>query len=622
MIQDRYRTNNFAQDSQIGSSFRSSGSSSVSGLGNSSSFRPYHSSGSFQSPQNVHEAPFSSYSNGSVIHKNTNYGSPYFGTGSSYQNNSPYPKPSSTTTGRIVNTNEYDYLDIGSTGDTIVELLRSMLRLYGKIFISQPWRVGRLISQVGDWSDTIPAKHFTEEDPTHSTATDFDHRYNDYELTEDSEEEENDFHTNTRAQASQYAYRSNSSLSFRNEPYTRRSLVLDEDTFGPVEEDIDDEEMSYFTSIGNDSSSSKPKVEVSRHSKKQSIHRKHSVFTDGDLPKAAHKRALRQDAAKDRIKNEAATKEMYAKFEKYTNRIHPATLDTMDIVFAIYEESGLRGMWRALNTSFFLGVFQTTIEAWLSGFYSSLLGVPDPYFLDMAYSPMPGRSLVTSVVAGVTTAVILAPVSILRTRLMTTTLKTGPRSLRTLLKQQDTWVCPSELMFPTVLFAGVTSAVRKSSGFFIQVVMGVDRVAMPTLYSLLTFCNSLIEIAVKLPLETIVRRGHMAYLTEPEDETKPLNEDKHNSQSILPAPRSSSLRSNSVHSAFIPVTPKLRPADLIIRPEPYEGVFGTIWSVISGRVDIQSLYRGWWWCIIGSVGDLSLETVVDTDYGDGGKERF
>lgn len=273
----------------------------------------------------------------------------------------------------------------------------------------------------------------------------------------------------------------------------------------------------------------------------------------------------------------------------------------------------------------FLDAFQVTIEAWLSGF-SSLFGVPDPHFLDMAYSPMPGMSLATAVAAGITTAVILAPVSIIRTRLMTTTLQTGPRSLRTLMKQLDTWVCPTELLLPTVLFSGLTSVVRKSSGFIIQVFLGIDRVAMPVLFSLLTFCSSLVEIAVKLPLETIVYRGHMAYLTqsgEGKDEfgavegTKPLS-------LPLPGPSphsSQSSRINSV-SSIVTTASKLQPSNLIVRPEPYEGVFGTVWSVVSGKTDIKSLYKGWWWCIIGAVSDLSLETVADSDYGDGGKERF
>lgn len=645
------------QDTQAGANVGSGPGplSSGSNLGTSSNLRPYYSPGTFQAPLKVKEPSFNTYSNSAIISTSTSNSSSSLGPSSSLGDRTGsglYGTSSSTTTGRIVKTNDYDYLDIGSTGDTIVELLRSMLRLYGKIFISQPWRVGRLISQVGDWSDIIPSRSLTDEDAAHLAALGIDkgllalyndeNVYNDHGSIHDDEDgednnddgdEDDDLYKVSRPHPNHYAYRSSSSLSFRSDSYSRRSFVPEEEPLDPTEEELDDE-MSYFTSVGNDNSGRKNNTKASRRTKSnhQNIKRMPSSHglpgpAGGNSPRQAIKKRLsRQDFVQPNSDSSALVHDIYAKFEKYTNRIQPATLDTMDIVFAIYEESGLRGMWRALNTSFFLDAFQVTIEAWLSGFFSSLFGVPDPHFLDMAYSPMPGMSLATAVAAGITTAVILAPVSIIRTRLMTTTLQTGPRSLRTLMKQLDTWVCPTELLLPTVLFSGLTSVVRKSSGFIIQVFLGIDRVAMPVLFSLLTFCSSLVEIAVKLPLETIVYRGHMAYLTqsgEGKDEfgavegTKPLS---------LPFPGSSShssqsSRINSV-SSIATTASKLQPSNLIVRPEPYEGVFGTMWSVVSGKTDIKSLYRGWWWCIIGAVSDLSLETVADSDYGDGGKERF
>lgn len=653
MMQDRYSTNNSIPNPTFGGSMSSSSSSS-----NSSNLRPYYSPGTFQAPLKVQEPSFSNYSNSAIISGSNaassagnGHSSSFGGSGSILdRSNNSYTSASnlrnlsstsSTTTGRIVKTNDYDYLDIGSTGDTVVELLRSMLRLYGKIFISQPWRVGRLVSQIGDWSDVVPPKNLTNEDSAHLAALGVDtnvlanyndeNDYGEHGLSEehednDDEEDDDDLYKVPRPQLNQYAYRSSSSLSFRSDSQSRRSLVPEDEALDPTEEELDDE-MSYFTSAGNGPSSRRPhkSTRAPRNNQNRlrdasSRRNSGSVGSSSNPPRKTNKNQVSRKSADNSNKNALVVHDIYTKFEKYTNRIHPNTLDTMDIVYAVYEESGLRGMWRALNTTFILEAFHLTIEAWLSGFYSSLFGVPDPHFLDMAYSPMPGTSLLTAVAAGVTTAVILAPISIIRTRLMTTTLQTGPRSLRTLLTQLDTWVCPSKLLFPTIVFAGVTSLVRKSSGFVIQVVLGIDRVAMPTLYSMFTFCSSLIEVGVKLPLETIVRRGHMAYLTEPEEEQERHNQDKE-SFSKTAASSSYTSRNNSV-SNLVLVTPKLQPSDLIIRPEPYEGVFGTLWSVVSGKVGVETLYRGWWWCIIGAISDLSLETVAETEYGGSGKERF
>lgn len=574
------------------------------GLRSTSNLRPYYNPGSFESPLKLQQPTIPSYNNTTIISTSGNdphsllgnrttesFGGGGSGRGpSGFRLNGLSTASGSTASGRII-TEEYDYLDIGSTGDTITELLRSMLRLYGKIFISQPWRVGRLVSQVGDWSDLVPPQTLVDVEREIGNSVEHPAEYSDGGSDIELIEEEDDDLYRPQRQHNQYAYRSSSSLSFRSDNHSRRSIVPEEDTLDPTEEELDDE-MSYFTSSGNDMSARKI-----RNRSKPNKHKGHSSSISSSRH---HPKTKRPNIVRSNTETSAAALDLYAKFEAYTNRIHPPSLDTIDIVFAIYYEGGLRGMWRAVNTSFILDAFEVTIEAWLCGFYSSLSGVPDPHFIDIAYSPVPGTSLATAVAAAVTTAVILAPISVIRTRLMTTTLNSGPRSLRTSLKQLESWLCPPELVFPTALFAGVTSFARKSSGYILQVILGVDRVAMPTLYSILTFAGSLIEISIKLPLETIVRRAHMAYLTGSNSYTP-----------LTPSPSSQALAPS-----------KLQPADLIVRPEPYEGVFGTFWSIANGKTGVKSLYRGWWWCIIGAISDLSLETVAEAEYGDGRKERF
>lgn len=644
----------------------------------SSGYRPYYAPSTFQSPLKVREPSFNTYT-GATIVSNTNSSAfsgssgidrgnnTWFGdngvvsnsyngltqsssnsginNASSIRFSSGSASGTSMTTGRI-SRGEYDYLDIGSTGDTIAELLRSMLRLYGKIFISQPWRVGRLLLQVGDWAEVEERQAHMFDDFENYMAdealgpnapydpyregpindSDYDvyknntsnsqknQQTNNSRQPEQDDDDDDDLYGEPRP-ANKYAYRSGSSLSFRSN--SRRSYPPEDEEYELDEEEEElDDEMSYFTSVGGDLSTRKIRTRSPHKNSQQPHHtniqggqtssaspRQHngsSYNTSSKRPKSKTQSTTpsRQNSLKSNTSNgnnDSSNKMIL--FEPYVNRIQPLTADFMDIVVAIHQTDGLRGIWRAVNTSFILDAFQVTIEAWLSGFYSSLSGVPDPHFLDVAFSPTPGASLITAVAASITTAVILAPLSIIKTRLVTTTLKTGPRSVRTSLRELQSWICPWSVLFPTILYAGTTSLVHKSTGYVIHVVLGIDRTISPFWNGLLTLTGSIFEVGVKLPLETVVRRSHLSYLISPDDTKGGNNRNRQLQQ-------------------------RLKPQDLIVKPIQYEGVFGTMWSVISGKAAVETLYRGWRVSVLGALSEWGLETLDGQDLGDAGKERF
>lgn len=507
---------------------------------------------------------------------------------------------------------EYDYLDIGSSNDTVTELLKSMIRLYGKIFISQPWRVGRLLLQVGDWSEIESAK--LSEGAAQSNSAPLRRSSVRPPIDEYSDDGDEDLYEEPKP-ANSYAYRSNSSLGIRNSRREVDDYVENED-----EEELDDE-MSYFTSVGDDLSTRHIRTHSLQNPQKYRENDRRSSRAVAS-PRRPISRQASYRSNDEALGDNSKALERLKQFEPYVNRIQPLSTEFTDIIAAIHGRDGLRGIWRAVNTSFIIDAFQVTIEAWLSGFYSSLSGVPDPHFLDVAYSPTPGASLLTAVAAATTTAVILAPLSIIRTRLVTTTLATDPRSVRTSIGRLESWTCPLEVLFPTVLYASVTSLVRKSAGYVIHIVFGVDKIVSPVVHGLLTLAGTMLEVGVKLPLETMVRRAHMLYLMGSKtigvtESTGGMTEAGEGSETPRDSEATrSKKRSKRRDSGKLQVHPE----DLIVKPVAYNGVFSTVWSVVSGQEAVATLYRGWRVSVLGVLSEWGVEALDNQELGD--KERF
>jgi fusion and transport protein UGO1 len=73
--------------------------------------------------------------------------------------------------------------------------------------------------------------------------------------------------------------------------------------------------------------------------------------------------------------------------------------------------------------------------------------------------------------------------------------------------------------------------------------LGIDQVLTPTSFSIATFFASTVELFLKLPLETVLRRGQMSVLSSP-----------------------THIRGG-------------KELDTIVQIGPYRGVFGTMWSI-------------------------------------------
>jgi fusion and transport protein UGO1 len=317
-----------------------------------------------------------------------------------------------------------------------------------------------------------------------------------------------------------------------------------EDSGGDDDEEDDEDEVSYFTAV------------------------------TGDQSLQFHRRPKARRAPATRTKRVAKSPRQGDDKSDYP--LTPTSLYIFDLMRAINERDGLKGLWRGLHTTFVLDGLTATMEAWLSGFFASVLDVPDPQFVEVLHSPAPLTALGTAVAATVTTAVLLSPIDLIRTRLMATTFSTAPRSFRTSIVQLKSWASPITVLIPTILHSGLTSLIRLSTPYVLYTRLGVDAFNQPVLNASLTLVARIFEVCVKLPLETMVRRAQLA-------------------------------------------SENLSVGSQVVRPKPYRGVAPTLWDVLVGNDSVSSLYRGWRTALAGAVGEWGVESSYIKDRA---RERF
>src|SRR6187402_1548971 len=90
------------------------------------------------------------------------------------------------------------------------------------------------------------------------------------------------------------------------------------------------------------------------------------------------------------------------------------------------------------------------------------------------------------------------------------------RSLMQNLRSLPSYLCPSILMIPTILHSLITPAISHSTPLLLRSYLSIDPVLTPTTYSTAKFLSQTVELFLKLPFETVLRRGQMAVLETPE----------------------------------------------------------------------------------------------------------
>ena len=271
----------------------------------------------------------------------------------------------------------------------------------------------------------------------------------------------------------------------------------------------------------------------------------------------------------------------------------------IDALSALSSSSGALSMWRGTNTTFIHNVLSRTLETFFRSFLAALFGIADPDVLmpfstsvipdvSILASTSPVATVLISTAAASIAALVLAPVDAARTRLILTPSSDEPRSLLGSLRTLSTpYLPPFHLLPITFLTSTLPTLISTSTPVLLRSYLRLDPNMNPTSWSIASFLSSAIDLSVKFPLETVLRRAQIATWTAP---------------SL--SPPSSSSRRKAV-TTIVPV------------PQSYRGVIPTLWGImreegysesakdktaaLMGKAPrrkrkgqgIEGLYRGW-----------------------------
>ncbi|KAK3308509.1 mitochondrial carrier domain-containing protein [Chaetomium strumarium] len=194
----------------------------------------------------------------------------------------------------------------------------------------------------------------------------------------------------------------------------------------------------------------------------------------------------------------------------------------LEVIAQLWQREGAWGVWKGSNATFIYSVLQSLLENWSRSLLSALFNVPDlgvktdtDRLVDLA-SPYPWASLFVAAAAAVTTGLILAPLDLVRTRLViTSTASRASRRTLSTLRSLPSYLCPSSLAVPTILHSLIHPLLTLSTPLVLRSQFMISPELAPTTFSIAKFCSSTVALLLKLPLETVLRRGQVAVLSSP-----------------------------------------------------------------------------------------------------------
>lgn len=241
--------------------------------------------------------------------------------------------------------------------------------------------------------------------------------------------------------------------------------------------------------------------------------------------------------------------------------LRPESSHTVDILNSLMDSEGVRGLWKANNTTFIYNFLSLTLDAWFTGLISPFLGIPDPYFMDIIHSPDVKASILLTFTANALTKIVLLPLDIIKTRFIVTSLRKGSkpiRSLRQLIRRwswrTDAVRIPLDMWVLSILQSLTSLTFNKAFEVFIYHQWNVERHSQSKWYHTLRFASHTLELFIKLPLENMLRRSQVNYL---------------------------------VHAKRNPW--KIESEDLIVTPIGYHGV----WRSLKNKRSSAGLWNGW-----------------------------
>ncbi|KAL8787376.1 MAG: hypothetical protein Q9213_002259 [Squamulea squamosa] len=192
------------------------------------------------------------------------------------------------------------------------------------------------------------------------------------------------------------------------------------------------------------------------------------------------------------------------------------------VLSTLWQKEGAWGIFKGTNSTYVHSILLSTITSFARSFFAAIFGVPDPSLsfrinppagsvggLDILSSPAPMASLAVAVSAAGIAGILLAPLDIARTKLILTPSTHPPRSIMSTLNTLSSWTLPWSIAPVTFLHSTLPTLMSTSLPLFLRSKLNVDPVVTPNVYALATFIGQGLELGVKMPIETVLRRGQM-----------------------------------------------------------------------------------------------------------------
>lgn len=137
------------------------------------------------------------------------------------------------------------------------------------------------------------------------------------------------------------------------------------------------------------------------------------------------------------------------------------------------------------------------------------------------------------------------------------------------MRSLPSYLCPSSLVVPTVLHSLVHPVLALSTPLVLRTKFLIDSELSPATFSVAKFCSSVAALLIKLPMETVLRRGQVAVLSQPSY-----------SQAAEGATSPSTSSKLGRHAGGAK-TATPTPLEAIVHPGRYQGVVGTMYAIVN-----------------------------------------
>ncbi|KAK2733689.1 mitochondrial fusion and transport protein ugo1 [Myotisia sp. PD_48] len=248
----------------------------------------------------------------------------------------------------------------------------------------------------------------------------------------------------------------------------------------------------------------------------------------------------------------------------------------LDVLSQLWSTSGPASMWKASNSTFIYSILLPTLNTFMRSLLSAIVGYPEDALSssDILTSSSPGTTILLSCISSALSSIILSPIDTARTCLILSPQGQGPRSLPRAIRLLPT---PNYLISPhllpiTIITSTLPSLLVKSTPLFLKSYLSLDPVVNPSSWSLFTLMSSGLEIALRIPLETVLRRAQIATFTSPILRQQSL------------APSSSALPSSTSPMKSTTRTVGLEPSisinTIVPTTQSYPGIVATMWNIV------------------------------------------